>query len=328
MDAAKTHLARELKHDSPIISCRFDRASKYVFFGDQNSRAWRWEWSGEQKTELIGHESWCLALACDPSNQTLVTGGYEGQLIWWSLAAEKPEPIRRVNAHHGWVREIATSPDGHMLASVGNDRLVKLWNLDDGSLVRELTGHESHVYNVAFHPSGQALLTADLKCNLFHWEMATGKLLRQFKAASLHKYDETFKADIGGCRGLTFNSDGSKLAASGITNVTNAFAGVGEPAVVVFDWETGKELIQHQSKAKVKGVAWGVAFHPDSLWIGLSGGSGGGFLFFWKPDQKEEFHQFKLPNTGRDFDLAADNVHAAVAHFDNQVRVYRLSEKA
>lgn len=327
MDATKTHIAKELKHDSPIIGTRFDRAGKYVFFTAEDSKVWRWEWSGDAKTPLAGHESWSRGMAFDPTNQTLVTGGYDGRLIWWPVAAEKPEPIRRVDAHAGWIRAVAISPDGKLVASVGNDRLVKLWSFADGSLVRELRGHESHVYNAAFHPGGH-LITGDHKCQLFEWDPADGKQVRQLKAPSLHKYDDGFRADIGGFLGMAFSADGKRLAVSGITNVTNAFAGVGNPQVVEFDWESGKELIQHESKAKVQGVAWGVGMHPDQTTIGVSGGPSGGFLFFWKPDQKEEYFQFKLAGTGRDLDLAPDGLHAVVAHYDRQVRVYRLADKA
>jgi WD40 repeat protein len=254
----------------------------------------------------------------------MISGGYDGQLIWWPVSGENPEPVRKIDSHTGWIRAVAVSPDGKLVASAGNDRLVKLWSVADGSLVQELRGHESQVYNVAFHPDGKGLVTGDHKCNLIHWEVADGKMARQFKLPSLHKYDESFKADIGGFLGLTFSADGKRLLASGITNVTNAFAGVGNPQVIEVEWESGKELIQHESKAKVQGVAWGVATHPENVTIGVSGGPGGGFLLFWKPDQKEEFFQFKLPGTGRDMDLAPDLLHVVVAHYDRKVRVYRL----
>jgi hypothetical protein len=162
---------------------------------------------------------------------------------------------------------------------------------------------------------------------LFQWNTADGKLERQLKLATLHKYDETFKADIGGFLGLTFSADGKRLAAAGITNVTNAFAGVGNPQVIVVDWESGKELVQHESKSKVQGVAWGVALHPDNVTIAVSGGPSGGFLLFWKAEQKEEYFQLKLPNTGRDLDLSPDGLHVGIAHFDQKVRIYRLAEK-
>jgi hypothetical protein len=63
--------------------------------------------------------------------------------------------------------------------------------------------------------------------------VAVAKRITRGKDANLHKYDSTFMADIGGARGMTFKSDGSVLALSGITNVANAFAGIGKPGVVL-----------------------------------------------------------------------------------------------
>ncbi|MEO8497609.1 MAG: hypothetical protein ABI614_21285 [Planctomycetota bacterium] len=326
IDVTKTHIAKELKHGSPIISCRFDPTGKYVFFGAQDFKVWRWEWSGEAKAEL-NHNAWVRGIAFHPNGETVLTAGYDGRLVWWPVAAEKPEPLREVAAHDGWARTVAVSPDGSLVATAGNDRKVKLWNFADGSLVKEFVGHDCHVYNVLFHPDGKCLVSGDLKANLIHWNIETGEQVRKMTAESLCKYDPTFLADIGGFRGLAFDAAGTRLAGSGITNVTNAFAGIGNPAIVVFDWESGELKLQHESKAKLQGVGWGVAFHPDGFVIGISGGGGGGFLLFWKPDSKEEFHQLKFPNNARDLDLASDGLHVVTGHFDTHVRISTLAEK-
>ena len=326
IDVTKTHVSSELKHDTPIISCRFDPTGKYVFFGAQDYKVWRWEWSGEAKVEL-NHNAWVRGIAFHPDGETVLTAGYDGRLVWWPVAADKPEPIREVNAHDGWARSVALSPDGSLVATAGNDHQVKLWNFADGSLVKELAGHECHVYNVLFHPDGKSLVSGDLKANLIHWNIETGEQTRKMTAEALCKYDKTFRADIGGFRGLAFDSSGKRLAGSGITNVTNAFAGVGNPMVVVYDWDSGELKLQHESKAKLKGVGWGVVFHPDNIVIGVSGGGGGGFLLFWKPDGKEEFHQVKLKNTARDLDMTSDGLHVVTGHYDRYVRVSMLAEK-
>jgi len=328
VDVTKTHVVRELKHDSPLISCRFDPSGRFVFFGAQDNRVWRWEWSGEEKTALAAHDSWVRAIGFHPDCQTVLTGGYDGRLIWWPVSDEKPEPLRQVDAHAGWLRSLVVSPDGQLVATAGDDLLVKLWSLADGSLVRELAGHNRYIYNVAFHPDGKNLVSGDLMGRLIHWEVATGKQVREFKAESISKYDKTFKADIGGFRGLTFSPDGKWLAGSGITNVTNAFAGIGNPVIVVFDWESGAQKIQHQAKGKLDGVAWSVAFHPQDFTIGICGGRGGGVLMFFKPGQQEAFHQFKLPDTARDLDLCTDGVHLATPHYDRHLRISKMAEKA
>ncbi len=160
------------------------------------------------------------------------------------------------------VRAIVVSADGKQIATCGNDNLVKLWNAADGKLIREFKGHESHVYNVAFHPDGKSLASCDLKANFKHWEIATGKCERDFKAEALHKYDTGFRADIGGARALAFSRDGKLLAAGGITNVTNAFAGIGNPAVARTRLESGKLKVLHVGKEAVNGVIWGSSNMP------------------------------------------------------------------
>ena len=40
---------------------------------------------------------------------------------------------------------VSLSPDGRAFATGGDDHLVRIWNLNDGSLVRELRGHSDWV---------------------------------------------------------------------------------------------------------------------------------------------------------------------------------------
>jgi len=328
MDVTKTHVVHDFDHGSPLISCRFDPTGRFVFAGAQDYRVCRWEIATGTKTELTAVNAWVRGLAFDSTASTVITAGFDGRLMSWPVEGEPVDPVRTIEAHHGWARAVAVSPDDTLLASVGNDLKVRLWSMQDGSLVREMSGHESHVYNVAFHPSGERLVTGDLKCNLIDWNVADGKQLRSWQAESLIKYDSGFRADIGGFRGLAFNPEGNRLAGSGITNVTNAFAGVGNPRVVVFDWDKGEVLIEHTPKGKLEGVGWGVAFHPDGLTVAASGGRSGGHILFWRPAEAEAFHQFKLPNTARDLDLSADNLHVATAHYDGHLRISRLDEKS
>ncbi len=328
----ETKVEKGWKHSSPLISCRFDPTGRFVFAGAQDSTIQRWDLASGQKAAFAGHESWVRGMAFHPDGTTLLSGGFEGRLIWWPAAAEKPAPERIVAAHDGWIRAVAVSPDGEVVATAGNDLVVRLWSFADGSRLAQLDGHQNHVYSLAFHPDGQSLVSADLKGVVTTWDLAAGTARETLDASALYKYDKGFRADIGGARSMAFSRDGKSLALSGITNVTNAFAGVGNPLVIVFDWEKRAEKdvkpAQHHSKDKLKGVAWGVALHPHGFVIGASGGGGGGFLLFWKPGEKHEFFKLKLPDTARDLHLHPDELRLATAHFDGHVRISRMGGKA
>jgi WD40 repeat protein len=324
----KTRLAGELKYTSPMLSCRFDPSGQFVFGSAYDNTIQRWHIASGKATGLAGHDSWVRALAFHPSGSHLYSGGYDGNLIFWEASAESPTPQKTVAAHDGWIRAVAVRPDGGQLATCGNDNLVKLWNAADGTLEDVLAGHANHVYNVAYHRDGARLVSGDLKGEVREWDLATGEQLRTLDGSSLWKYDGGFRADIGGVRGIDFDGDGKLLACGGITGVTNAFAGVGFPLVVVFDYETGEKKTEHVSSKKLEGPIWNVRFHPGGFLIGGLGGNGGGHLLFWKIGEANEFFDFKMPNTCRDLDLHADRLRLATSHDDNMLRIWQMTAKA
>lgn len=323
IDPTKTHPLKEYKHDNPLLGCRFDPSGQFVFAGSQDNSVVRWHLDSSKKTVLSGHKSWVRALAFATKAKRLFSADYAGRIGAWPVDAEEPKPVYTLDAHRGWVRALAVSPDGQTLASCGNDHLVKLWSVADGKLVRELAGHNCHVYNVAFHPDGKHLVSADLKGVIEVWDWAKGESERELDAKILYKYDTGFLADIGGVRSMAFSVDGSLLACAGITNVSNAFAGVGNPLVVLFDYKSGKQKQLLKPKTPFQGTAWGVVVHPSGFVAGIGGGNGG-MLWFWKPDNGQDFFNLKLPNNARDLDLHADGRRLAIAFFDGVVRTYGM----
>ncbi|MGE3803757.1 MAG: WD40 repeat domain-containing protein [Gemmataceae bacterium] len=324
IDPTKTHLTKELKHNSPLVGCRFDPAGSFVFAGAQDNSIQRWALADDKKTVCVGHKSWVRALAFQ--GEQLFSGDWAGKILVWKLAAEKPEPIATIDAHKGWVRALAVSPDGKLLASSGNDNLIKLWSTADFKLQGELVGHDSHVYNVAFHPAGKNLASCDHKGVIKDWDLGTQKAQRTIDAAELQKFDPVFRAIIGGARAMEFSPDGSLLACAGITNVTNAFAGVGKPVVLLFDWAAGKKKQALSPKENFQGTGWGVICHPQGFLAGVGGGNGGA-LWFWKPDQAASYHTLKLPNSARDLCLHPGGVRLAIPFYDGAVRLYDMTEK-
>lgn len=325
-EPSKTHVVATWKYDRPLTACRFDPLGRYVFAGVENYTVQRFDLKDGKLTPFVGHESWCRAIGFSPDGKTTFTGGYDGRLLWWQTDADEPKPLRAVSAHEGWIRALAVSADGKLIATCGNDCLVKVWNAADGKLLHTFSGHESHVYNVAFHPGGKDLASCDHQANFKHWSLADGKEQRAFDVPALQKYDDKFRARIGGARSMAFSGDGKLLAAGGVTNVTNALGGILECAMASVDWEAGKLKVLHLTKEKNRGTIWGVAWHPDGYWVGMSGGRNS-LIVFWKPDQAEEFAKFAMPEIGRDFALHPDGLQAAVAMAENQVRICRLADK-
>jgi WD40 repeat protein len=327
-DPKQAHVVSQWPHDRPLNACRFDPAGRFVFCGSEDAAVERFKLADGARTVLSGgHETWVKALAFSKDGAIAMSGGCDGKITWWDTAAEAPKPIRTVEAHKGWIRSLDVSPDGMLLASGGNDNFVRLWNVADGTLVREVSGHSRHVYSVAFHPKGQFLLSGDLVGGVKQWEVATGKEVRSFDAKPLHTYEGGQQVDFGGVRALAISPDEKWLAAGGLYKATNPLGAVHEPIVLLFNWESQKVEKQQIAEGITGGVVWRLRWLADGSLMGISGGSTGGFLLFWKPDADKDYFRFQLPNIARDMDLHPDGLQVATAHHDRHVRITRLAAK-
>ena len=332
IDPLQTHELASHKHDRALVSCGWDPTGRWIVFGAEDSAVHRL--GADATAPLIlpavgaaAHDSWVWALGFTPDGGRVLSGGYDGRLGAWPLAEAGPAAWL-VPAHDGWIRGLAVSPDGATVATCGNDRLVKLWRTADGTALATCPGHESHVHAVAWRPDGQGVVSCDLKGFVKEWS-PTGSPVRDVgRAEALWKYDTQFRADIGGARTIAFRADGGQLAVGGITAVSNAFAGIGHPAVCLLDFAAGKQDLLQEPKEKQQGVCWGVAWHPQGFWVSLAGGGGGGWLRFFKPGEAAEFHAVKLPANGRGLALAPDGRRVAVALADGRLALYGLFAKA
>ena len=109
---------------------------------------------------------------------------------------------------------------------------------------------------------------------------------------------------------------------AGISNVSNAFAGVGNPLVVLFDWKAGTSK-QLKPKEAFQGTMWGVAFHPAGYVIAAGGGSGGR-IWFWKGDELVSSHMVSVAASARDMALHPSGQRLAVAGGNGSAIVYAM----
>lgn len=315
------------KHDRPVISVRMDPTGQSFFAGAHDNMLQMWDVAFGTKKLVTGHRTWIRGMNFHADGQLLLSGDYTGKVIWWNPTEAHPKPLRKIQAHKGYCRAVSISPDKSLVATSGNDNMVRIWSAADGQLIKELPGHERHVYNVTFDPTGKALISGDLMGIVKHWEVGTWNLVRDLDCKVLTKFDPTFVADCGGIRGIDFSPDGKTLAVCGISEVSNAFAGIGKPTVVTFDLATGNRLKVMLPKDNFDGTCWGVRFDPAGEFLVGVGGGGAGGMWFWKPTEDKSFHFVKLPSVAYDLSWHPDGLRMAVAFYDNQTRLYDLGPK-
>ena len=125
---------------------------------------------------------------------------------------------------------------------------------------------------------------------------------------------------------MDFSPNGKYLVVCGIGKVTNAFAGVGVPTAVLFDFKTGKRLKVMLPAKNYRGTCWNVKWHPSGeFFVGVGGGSG--MAWFWTPSSDKSFHAVKLPGCGYDLSFHPDGLRMAVATYNRAIAVYDQGPK-
>ncbi len=110
---------------------------------------------------------------------------------------------KRFEAHSDVVNSAVLSPDARVLATAGHDKLIHLWSVESGDLIRTLKGHNGAVYDLAFHPNGSMLASASADETIKVWDVSTGDRL------------DTFGQGEGEQYAVRFSRDGQRVIAAG-----------------------------------------------------------------------------------------------------------------
>lgn len=109
------------------------------------------------------------------------------------------QPLRVLTGFPGKVTAVHFTPDGTRLLTAsgipGLGGVAALWNLADGSLVREFKGHRDVLYDAELSPDGKILATCSYDKKIQLWNVADGQPLRTLEGHNGAVYDVAFSPD-------------------------------------------------------------------------------------------------------------------------------------
>ena len=120
--------------------------------------------TGEQVCEFAADSRRVERVMFSPDGRSIVTGSVDRTLKLWAfdertgVSAERDPRILRGPA--GPVGAIAYSPDGSILASAGDDLVVRLWDNATGQQRGALAGHNAAISDLVFSPDGTMMASA------------------------------------------------------------------------------------------------------------------------------------------------------------------------
>ena len=113
-----------------------------------------------------------LAAKFSPTGNLFATA-IENQIYLWEV--DKIRQLYKLEGHTAWIRSIAFTPDGKILASGSHDSNIKLWNVEIGECLQTLAGHTSSIQSVAFNQDGTILASGSNDKTVRLWNIQTGE---------------------------------------------------------------------------------------------------------------------------------------------------------
>jgi WD40 repeat protein len=171
-------------HTAPVTGVGFSADGKHVVSGsdDKTVRVWSIETGQAVRTITTAAAVTDAVLRIDGTQ--IVSAHADAKVRVWTFAApegETPEggekPVREI-AHAG-VTCLCTTPTANQIISGGTDNTARIWNLDNGSAVRNLS-HGGPVVSVACRADGQAFLTGSSNNTAKLWDV-NGKQLAELR---------------------------------------------------------------------------------------------------------------------------------------------------
>ncbi len=108
-------------------------------------------------------------------------------------------PERTIGKFPGKVTALHFTPDGARLIAAsgvaGLGGVASIWNVADGSKIREFAGHRDILYDAELSPDGKRLATCGYDKEIQVWDAESGKLIRTLEGHTGAIYDVAFSPD-------------------------------------------------------------------------------------------------------------------------------------
>jgi WD40 repeat protein len=137
--------------------------AEFVFFGGTDGKLRKLD---VQSGSVVGadNESDVVAIALDPKETLVATGGRDAKIRLWNLAEfgdQAKQAVPPMVGHGATIEQMVFSPaDPKLLVSAADDGRIMTWNVDKGCRTLQSEAQEAKIYGIAITPKATLLAAA------------------------------------------------------------------------------------------------------------------------------------------------------------------------
>ncbi|MGF1515382.1 MAG: NB-ARC domain-containing protein [Elainellaceae cyanobacterium] len=182
----------------------------------------------------------------DPTGSALIAANQTGKIYVWAVGADPGlQNPRLLTCDDALVRTIAIHPDGHILASGGDDGIVKLWAFTTGQFLGALPGKTNWIRKIVFSQDGNYLASSSEDGKIQVWNIMA------------REQTHCFEDHTGRVWEIAFGPDSKTL-----------ISGSDDQQIKLWHLETQQCLTSLQGyTCKLRAVA----FSPEGHWVASGG---------------------------------------------------------
>lgn len=333
-------LMQTLRGEGFSIQALLWTQGEQIIAGDEQGKIYLWNSAGERVATFSNHQAAVTALDIHPEEPILVSVGRDRQVKLYDL--DSREMINGFLAHRGPIYNVRFTPGGEELITVGDDKLIHVWQLDEtftAALRETLVGHTGLVAALAISPDGGTIATSGGDRAVRLWELQRDNLhiLRGHQgpvnAVAISPDDrliasagndrtlslwnpngdlqQRLEGHSGPIRDVAFSPQGSQLASASSDGTVRIWQG--------FQTETPSSTVLRGHQGTVSGVA----FHPDGQHLATVGNDN--TIRFWQSDGKlltviNRAHPGGLLSVA----FSPDGKYLASTGWDHRVRIWQV----
>jgi WD40 repeat protein/serine/threonine protein kinase len=338
-----------LLHTDSVHAVAFSRDERQIAAGGRDNRVRIWDArSWKPKDRCRGTQSYNPPLATSPEGLVATCDDMNGYTLrLWNPNTGEEQSLARMNSP---VDALAFSSDGKLLASGDREGTIRLWRIDDASLVKEMSHGDAWVNCLAFSPNNEILVSGGRKSTLVAWNLDADESQRlegHGDSVTSVAFSKTgFLASAGGkwqadkqdgetiiwkldgdsltalrelkhptcVRGISFSPTGTKLA------VTHDFSAAVLHVYGVPDGKLLRSFRGHASKTMC------VRFTPDGS--RLITGSDDRTIRFWDLESGQPLGKLRVDERVRKLAFLPDGNSFVTASWEGWVRLHTVATRS